>query len=403
VSQTFVFRAVDTAGAKVTGEVDSDSRDGVIYLLRERGLLPLDVKNKTASVEISFDSIRPISLEEIAVLTRQLATMITAGLALMRALSVLESQIENPRLRNTIIAVRQDIETGASLSGALEKYPKIFSELFVAMIRAGETGGFLEDALVRVADQLEFQAKLRRQVRGAMVYPAVVTTIALVVLVVMLVFIIPVFAGVFTQFDAKMPSLTVATMDVSDAFRHEGYLIVLGVVAIVFGFRQWKQSKSGRPIWDRMRLKAPFKIGDVVKKISLARWSRTLASLTTAGVPMLEAIEVTGRTAGNTVVERAMTTVRESVQGGGSISTALAAEPIFPALVTNMVRVGEETGELDTTLAKVAEYYEEQVDVAVKSLTSILEPVMICVIGGLVGFVIISMYLPMFQVYNAIN
>ncbi len=271
------------------------------------------------------------------------------------------------------------------------------------MIRAGETGGFLESTLLRVADQLEAQNKLRRQVRSAMVYPAVVSSIAALVVGAMLVFIIPVFAGVFKQFNGKMPSLTVHTIAASHLLRNEWYFVLFGGIGIVVGFRKWKASKVGRPVWDRARLKAPAKIGSIVQKIALARWARTLSSLTAAGVPMLEAIDVTGRTAGNTVVENAMAAVHNSVQGGGTIASALAGEPIFPTLVTNMVRVGEETGALDATLGKVADFYEEQVDAAVKALTSILEPIMIAVVGTIVGFMVLAMYLPMFHVYDAIK
>jgi type IV pilus assembly protein PilC len=231
----------------------------------------------------------------------------------------------------------------------------------------------------------------------------VVSAIAICVVVAMLTFIIPVFAGVFKQFGGKMPALTAHTLAASNFMRHEWYIVLIVSVGTVVGFRKWKASKAGRPVWDRMRLKAPAKIGLIVQKVALARWARTLASLTTAGVPMLEAIDVTGRTAGNTTVERAMVTVRNSVQGGGTIATALESEPIFPTLVTSMVRVGEETGALDSTLAKVADFYEEQVEAAVKALTSILEPIMIAVIGSIVGFMVLAMYLPMFHVYDAIK
>jgi type IV pilus assembly protein PilC len=403
MSQSYAFRAVDTFGVKVKGEVESDSPDNVKELLRGRGLVALEVKLKSKSLELSFDRFARVKGDDLALMTRQLSTMISSGLALMRALTVLEGQTENPRLKATVITVRQDIESGASLSGALARHPKIFNELFVAMIRAGETGGFLEDALLRVADQLEAANRLKRQVKSAMVYPAVVSVIAICVVVAMLTFIIPVFAGVFKQFGGKMPALTAHTLAASNFMRHEWYIVLIVSVGTVVGFRKWKTSKAGRPVWDRMRLKAPAKIGLIVQKVALARWARTLASLTTAGVPMLEAIDVTGRTAGNTTVERAMMTVRDSVQGGGMIATALEQEPIFPTLVTSMVRVGEETGALDTTLAKVADFYEEQVEAAVKALTSILEPIMIAVIGSIVGFMVLAMYLPMFHVYDAIK
>ena len=403
MSQSYAFRAVDTLGVKVKGEVESDSPDNVKELLSGRGLVTLEVKLKSSSLELSLDRFARVKLEDLSLMTRQLATMISSGLALMRALTVLEGQTENPKLKATVITVRQDIESGASLSGALARHPKIFSELYVAMIRAGETGGFLEDALLRVADQLEASNRLRRQVRTAMVYPAVVSAIAVCVVIAMLAFIIPVFAGVFKQFGGTMPTLTAKTLDASNFMRHDWYIVLIVAVSIVVGFRKWKTSKAGRPVWDRMRLKAPAKIGPIVQKIALARWARTLASLTTAGVPMLEAIDVTGRTAGNATVERAMVTVRNSVQGGGMIASALEKEPIFPTLVTSMVRVGEETGALDSTLAKVADFYEEQVEAAVKALTSILEPIMIAVIGCIVGFMVLAMYLPMFHVYDAIK
>ncbi|HEX4011708.1 MAG TPA: type II secretion system F family protein [Solirubrobacteraceae bacterium] len=403
MSDAYAFRAVDSVGVKIKGEVEADSKEAVTELLKGRGLLALEVRLKTKSAELSFDRFTRVSLEDLALMTRQLSTMISSGLSLMRAMMVLESQTSNKRLRGVVIAVRQDVESGMSFSGALSRHPKIFSELFVAMIRAGETGGFLESVLLRVADQLEAQHKLRRQVKSAMVYPAVVSSIAICVVTAMLMFIIPVFAGVFKEFNSAMPALTTHTIAASNLLRHHWYLVLVGVPALIFAFIKWKGSKPGRPVWDRMRLKAPAKIGSIVQKIALARWSRTLSSLTSAGVPMLEGIDVTGRTAGNTVVEKAMAAVHKSVQGGGTIAAALADESIFPSLVTNMVRVGEETGALDTTLSKVADFYEEQVDAAVKALTSILEPLMIVVVGGIVGFMIIAMYLPMFDVYNAIK
>ncbi len=403
MSASYAFRAVDALGVKHKGEVEADSPQGVTELLKGRGLIPLEVKLKTKSMELSFEGLTRVTLEDLALMTRQLSTMISSGLSLMRALMVLESQVENKRLRATVIQIRQHIESGASLSDALARHPKIFSQLYVAMIRAGETGGFLESSLLRVAEQLEAQHRLRRQVKSAMVYPAVVSSIALCVVAAMLIFIIPVFAGVFKEFHGTMPSLTVHTIQASNILRHQWYFVLFGGAGLVFGFRKWKGSKVGRPVWDRARLKAPAKIGAVVQKVALARWARTLSSLTAAGVPMLEAIDVTGRTAGNTVVENAMATVHNSVQGGGTIAAALADEPIFPSLVTNMVRVGEETGALDSTLSKVADFYEEQVEAAVKALTSILEPIMIALIGSVVGFMILAMYLPMFHVYDAIK
>ncbi len=403
MSQSYAFRAVDNLGAKVKGEVEADSSAAVVRLLHGRGMLALEVKLKRNSLDLNLDLFSRVKLDDIALATRQLSTMISSGLSLMRALIVLEAQTQSARLRAAIGSVRTDVEAGVSLSAALSRHPKIFSQLFVSMINAGETGGFLEDALLRVADQLEAQGRLRRQVRGAMVYPIVITVIAIGVLVAMLTFIIPVFSGVFKQFGGHLPTMTADTIEASKLLKHRWYAFVIGVPLALLAFRRWKSSRSGRPLWHRIKLKTPLKIGEIVRKIALARWSRTLASLVSAGVPMLEAIEVTGNTAGNAQIERAMATVRESVQGGGTIASAMAGEKIFPGLVTNMVSVGEETGALDATLGKVADYYEEQVEVAVKALTSILEPIMIIFVGGLVGFMILAMYLPLFDLYNAIK
>jgi type IV pilus assembly protein PilC len=397
------FRAVDALGAPVRGELAGPSLDAVTEQLRSRGLTILGVEPKRKPLEIDFDRFGRIKAHDLMVMTRQLATMVSAGLTLLRALRVLEEQTESKKLKQALVAVRTDVESGSSFSEALERHPKVFSVLYVAMVRAGETGGFLETTLMRVAEHLESEEKLRRQVRSAMVYPAVVLSFAMIVLLAMIGFIVPVFAKVFTENGAQLPGLTRFTLGLSDIVRHYPYLLFGGAAGIVFGFVRWKRSAAGRAAWDRFRLRVPMRIGEIVQKIALARWSRTLSSLVTAGVPMLEAITVTGRTSGNIVVERAMESVRASVASGGTIQAALQREPVFPALVHHMVGVGEETGGLEHTLAKVADFYEDEVEAAVKALTSILEPVMIVVIGAIVGFVVISMYLPMFKVYDTIQ
>jgi type IV pilus assembly protein PilC len=399
----WVFRAVDALGAPVRGELAGPSLEAVTEQLRQRGLTLLGAEPKRKALEIDLDRFARVKAHELMVMTRQLATMVSAGLTLLRALRVLEEQTENKRLKQSIVAVRKDVESGSSLSDALERHPKVFSVLYVSMVRAGETGGFLETTLIRVSEHLEAEDKLRRQVKSAMVYPAVVMTFAMGVLIAMVAFIVPVFAKVFTENGSQLPGLTRFTIGLSDIVRHYPYVLVGGAAAAVIGFMKWKGSEGGRAAWDRFRLRTPMKIGEIVQKIALARWSRTLSSLVTAGVPMLEAISVTGKTSGNVVVEKAMDSVRASVASGGTIQAALQKEPVFPALVHHMVGVGEETGGLEQTLSKVADFYEAEVEAAVKSLTSILEPVMIIFIGGIVGFVVISMYLPMFKVYDAIQ
>jgi type IV pilus assembly protein PilC len=394
---------MDLTGAKAGGEVEAENKQAVSDQLKSRGLIVLDIADKHASKEIKLEFMRRVKAAELTIMTRQLATMISSGMTLLRAFYVLEEQIENKLLCDTLGAVREDIEAGIGFSDALAKHPKIFNPLYVAMIRAGEAGGVLEQSLERVADQLEKDDSLRRQVKGAMAYPAVVLTFALTVLIGLIAFIVPVFVGVFKDFGGELPMITKVTVGMSDAVTGSWYLLIAGSIGLVIGFKKWKTSAWGRRQWDRIRLRFPFKIGNTVQKIALARWSRTFSALYSAGVPIMQAIEVTGQTAGNTVVESAMADVIESVKSGGSLAAPLKDAPIFPAMVVQMIAVGEETGNLDTMLTKVADFYEDEVAAAIKALTSILEPVMIVLVGGIVGFIVIAMYMPMFKVYDAIQ
>jgi type IV pilus assembly protein PilC len=398
----YSFRAVNDVGAAVRGEIDAGDETTVVQQLRARGLTVLEVKGAAPSignVNIDFERIKG---RDLSVMTRQLATMIASGLSILQALHVLHEQTEIQKLKVVLLTMRQDVEAGRSFSEALAKHPKVFSTIYVAMVRAGETGGFLEQSLGRVADQLESDESLRREVRSAMVYTAAVITFALVVMIAMMAFIVPTFANIFKNQGAELPKLTQITMSISDALRGYPWVFIGATALIVFAFRRWKNSHSGRDQWDRLRLRLPL-VGEIQRKVALARWSRSLASLVSAGVPMLEAIDVTGRTAGNRVVEHAMETVRNAVQSGGTIGAALRTESVFPIMVSQMVTVGEETGALGQTLSKVADFYEDEVAVAVKSLTSVLEPAMIMIVGAMVGFIVLSMYLPMFKVSDTIQ
>ncbi|MCA1683236.1 MAG: type II secretion system F family protein [Actinobacteria bacterium] len=401
---TYVFSAMDVAGVKSRGEVDGDSKQAVAAQLRTQGLIVLDLADKgIASRSINMEMFERIKLGELAIMTRQLATMVSSGMTILRALYVLEAQTENKKLLEVLLKVRKDVEAGLPLSDAFGRHPKVFNELYVAMTRSGETGGMLESALLRVADQLEKEESLRRQVKSAMVYPGVVMSFAGIVLIALVAFIVPVFVKVFKQFGSDLPAITQFTVGISHLVTHQWYLLIGAVVLIVVAFRKWKGSATGHAQWDAMKLRIPFKIGDIVQKVALARWSRTLSALVSAGVPLLQALEITGKTAGNTVIDKAMQDVIASVKRGGTISAPLRASPVFPAMVGHMVGVGEQTGALDTMLAKVADFYEDQVASAVKALTSILEPVMIVVVGGIVGFIVIAMYMPLFKVYDAIK
>ncbi|HET6547927.1 MAG TPA: type II secretion system F family protein [Solirubrobacter sp.] len=397
------YKAGDGAGVPSKGELKGSSKDAVKAELVERGLKVMELNEKKGALQADITFFQRVKAAELTVMTRQLATMITSGMTLLRAFYVLEDQIENKKLKDTVGAVREDIESGLAFSDALAKHPKIFNPLYVAMVRAGETGGVLEQSLDRISDQLEKDDQLRRQVKGAMAYPIVVLSFALMVLIGLIAFIVPVFVGVFKDFGGELPLITKVTVQASHMVTGQWYFLIAAAIGGVVGFKKWRTSSWGRPQWDRLRLKIPFKIGVTVQKIALARWSRTFAALYSAGVPIMQAIEITGQTAGNSVVEKAMADVIESVKSGGAIADPLKDSPIFPSMVAQMIAVGEETGNLDAMLSKVADFYEDEVAAAVKALTSILEPVMIILVGGIVGFIVIAMYMPMFKVYDAIK
>ncbi len=400
---TYTFKAMDVAGVPARGEVEAVSKQAVADQLKERGLIVLEIAHKYRSKELNVELFRRVKANELAVATRQLSTMISSGMTILRALTVLEEQSDNSLLKETLANVRGDVEAGMMLSDAIERHPKVFNPLFVSMVRAGETGGVLEESLMRTADQLEKDASLRRQVRGAMIYPAMVITFATIVLLALVAFLIPVFEGVFKQFGGKLPALTEVMVKFSHLVNDQWYILILFVGITSTSFVYFKKSKWGRPRWDAFRLRVPMKIGDVVQKVAIARWSRTFASLVSAGVPIMQAIEITGKTAGNAVIEKSMADVIANVKNGGTISEPLSHAKVFPPMVAHMVGVGEETGALDTMLAKVADFYEDEVAAAIKALTSILEPAMIILVGGIVGVIVISMYLPLFDVYNQIG
>ncbi|MFL5831816.1 MAG: type II secretion system F family protein [Solirubrobacteraceae bacterium] len=400
---TYVFKAMDLAGIPAGGEVEANSKQDVADQLKERGLVVIDIAHKYRSKELNIELFARVKPADLAVATRQLSTMVTSGMTILRALHVLENQTKSKLLCETFTAVRHDVEAGLLLSDALERHPKVFSTLYVAMVRAGETGGVLESALLRTADQLEKDASLRRQIRSAMIYPTLVISFALIVMLALVAFLIPVFEKVFKEFHGKLPGLSQFMVDFSHLLTQRYYVLVVFVIAVVAGFLYVKRSSWGKPHWDAFKLRVPMKIGDVVQKVAIARWSRTFSALTSAGVPIIQAIEITGKTAGNIVIERAMEDVITSVKSGGTIADPLRKAPVFPAMVAHMIGVGEETGALDTMLSKIAEFYEDEVAAAVKALTSIMEPAMIIVVGSIVGVIVISMYLPLFNVYNSIK
>jgi type IV pilus assembly protein PilC len=402
---SFAFKALDLAGAPAQGEVEAEDKQTVASQLRSKGLIVIDiVEQKPTDVGDLFARFRKVKSDDLTIATRQLSTMVSSGMSLLRALYVIEEQTESEPLREAFIEVRKDVEAGLSFSDALKRHPKVFNELYVAMVAAGETGGILESTLIRVADQLEKDDALRRQIKAAMIYPCLIGGFALVTLIALVAFLVPVFEKVFKDFGGDLPAITKFTVTLSHLVTGRWYLLIGVTVGIVYAFRKWKSSESGRIQWDRLKLKIPMKIGDIVQKVALARFSRTFSGLIAAGVPMLEAIDITGRTSGNRVIEMAMDDVRDSVKKGGTLAAPMRGVPeAFPVMVTQMIGVGEETGALETMLSKIADFYEDQVAAAMKALTSILEPLMIILVGGIVGFIVIAMYLPMFKVYDQIK
>jgi type IV pilus assembly protein PilC len=376
----------------------------VAHELRQQGLLVIDVKVQSVGQKDILEPFKRIKLSDLVVFSRQLATMINAGLPIVRALYVLSEQTENPKLKDVLVIVRKDVEAGSSLSQALEKHPEVFSRLYVEMVKAGEIGGILDGVLLRVADQLERDQDLRRKVRSAMTYPVVVLVLAILAASFMLIFIVPVFAKMFQDLGGTLPLPTRICMAISDILTSIfGVLVYGGMALAVVMFLRWKKSESGRKVWGRAVLRIPAKIGDVVRKVALARFARTLATLSAAGVPILQAIEITATSSGNWVVEKALLKSRDAIREGIPIYKPLETEPVFPPMVTRMIAVGEETGDIDGMLTKIAEFYESEVDAAVKALTSIIEPLMVVVVGGIVGAIVISMYLPMFEIFNLIE
>jgi type IV pilus assembly protein PilC len=365
----------------------------------------VDVQQKRTAMTVDdlLDRYRRVKAREMTVLARQLATMVSSGLSLLRALYVLEDQTPNPRLRAVIGQVRQDVETGLSLSQAMSKHPRVFNRLFVSMVQAGETGGNLEEVLDRVAVQLEKDDHLRRTVRSAMVYPTLIGCFALGVLVAMVAFIIPIFAEMFADLGGRLPALTAFMIGVSDAMRGYWYAFLLAPVVLAYAFRWWKRTDAGEIAWDRIKLRMPMKIGDITRKIAVARFARTLGTLTASGVPILQALDITAQTAGNRVVGDPMREVAERVKEGQSLAGPLARVGVFPTMVTQMLAVGEETGALDQMLHKLADFYDDEVSAMLKALTSIIEPLMMIVVGLIVGLVVIAMYLPMFKVFELVQ
>jgi type IV pilus assembly protein PilC len=396
----FAYSARTVGGELKQDEIELPTRDEVIKYLRKRRLIPVTVRVKPKEIKLGMK--RKVKTREMVILTRQFATMINAGLPLVKALQILAEQVSNPTIQAAIEKVVHDVESGDTLAHALKEHPKLFSPLYVNMVDAGEAGGILDTILLRLATFLEKADALARKVKGAMIYPAVVFSVAALAIAILLLFVIPTFESMFASFNQELPLPTRIVIGLSNFL--QGYwlwLLIGGVVAGVL-FRRWIATSSGRLLFDRMLLRAPL-LGPLVRKSAIARFTRTLSTLLSAGVNILEGMEITARTAGNRVIHDAVIESRASIAGGKSISEPLRQSGVFPPMVTQMINVGEETGDLDGMLGKIADFYEDEVDVAVESLLKALEPAMIVILGTIVGGMIIAMYLPIFGMVNAVQ
>ncbi|MHB0866687.1 MAG: type II secretion system F family protein [Thermoleophilia bacterium] len=400
---TFAYKVRDMHGIPSTGTVDGDSRSAVAADFRNKGLTIVEISEKKASksLKMTLGEQQRIKSKQITVFSRQFATMISSGLALLRALHILENQTQNVRLRKIIGAVRADVEAGSALSDSLEKHPRVFSRLYISMVRAGEAGGILDETLNRVAAQLEAEDSLKRQVKSAMVYPLLIASFALLIMIAMILFIIPIFSKMYADMGSQLPLMTRMLVSLSDLMRSIwGVFIFAGISGAIYGLMRLKRTPRGTATWDQAKLYVPMGIGEIIRKLAMARFARTLSTLVSSGVPIMQAIEITGDTSGNTVVSNAMKSVKKGVKEGRPMSDGLAKVSVFPPMVTQMIAVGEETGAVDTMLIKIADFYEDEVNASVKALTSILEPIMMMGVGAMVGVIVIAMYLPIFNLMN---
>jgi type IV pilus assembly protein PilC len=399
----FTYDAINAQGLLLSGEIHAADLTTAREQLRARGLLPQMIRERPASGEAGRAKFKKVKPRSLQIFTRQLATMIEAGVNVVSAFSTLEEQTDDKYLREVIGEIRSDVEAGMILSKAFARHPKVFNRLYVAMIEAGESSGTLDTVLERLAIQIEKETAIKRRVKSAMVYPLVVLSFATLVLIFMLMFIVPVFEKVFSDLGGDLPKPTQFIVGVSDLLRGWWFVIFPAIAAIIYGIQRWKQTEHGRQVWDTFKLRIPMRIGEVVRKVALARFSRTLSSLVSGGVDIIKALEITAATSGNWVVETALENVRVRVEEGVPISEPLSADPVFPPMVSQMVKIGEETGELDKMLGKIADFYEDEVDTSIASLTSIIEPVMMIGVGVMVGTIVISMYLPMFKMLSLVK
>ena len=404
---TFVAQVRDSRGNTIKQKIAASNLAEARSTLRDQGLFVQDIKQNAGIGSLDLKKIQTsmvsVTVKDKAVFSRQFAALVSAGVAMVRGLGVLSEQCTNPKLKVALTAVSTDIQEGVSLSDAMRKHPECFDNLYVSMIQAGEVGGVLDEVLGRLAKLLEDTARLQNQIKSALAYPVVVGSLATIIFLAMTIFIIPVFAGIFKEIGGDLPAFTQAMLDISEFLRSPKVLILVILIPIVvFSYKRYYSTRVGRETMDRFFLKMPL-FGDLIQKSATARFCRTFGALTRSGVPILTCLEIVRDTAGNQVIANAVDEARREIQTGGMISIALQKEQVFPIMAIQMISIGEETGEIDAMLMKVADFYEDEVEQAVKALTSIMEPIMILFLGGMVGSILLAMYLPMFKVFEKLG
>jgi len=402
VAVVFQWSGKNLRGAIESGEITAATKEDVVVQLRKRNITPTIVTEKAKKVRgLSFGG--GVKDKDIVVFTRQFATMIDAGLPLVQALDILSTQVENKVLSNTLAQVKVDVESGATYADALKKHPRVFSELYVNMVAAGEAGGILDTILNRLASYIEKAMKLKKKVKGAMVYPAVVTSIAVLVIAVIMIFVVPTFSKMFATLGGTLPLPTQIIITMSNFIAGIGGLIVFClIVASVIFISQVRRTEKGKYVIDRLLLKLPI-FGPLLNKVAVAKFTRTLGTLVSSGVPILDGLEITAKTSGNKVIEYAIMDVRKGVVGGKTLAEPITKLKVFPPMVTHMIAVGESTGALDAMLAKIADFYDDEVDATVSNLTAMMEPMLMVFLGGSVGFIVVAMYLPIFKLITLIK
>jgi type IV pilus assembly protein PilC len=399
---TFTYSARSLGGELQAGSVELKSRDEVVGYLRKQRLVPVKIEQKQAQSLSLAGLLNGIKTRDIVIFTRQFATMINSGLPLVQSLDILAKQSENAQLKKVIEQVLYDVESGQTLADALRQHPKTFTDLYVNMVAAGEAGGILDTILLRLATFLEKADALKRKIKGAMIYPGVIMTVAVGAVAVLLIFVIPTFQTMFAQAGIQLPGPTQFVIFLSETLQSKWFLFVGGIIAFVVGIQRYYKTSSGQLVLDRALLKSPV-LGNLQRKAAIARFTRTLGTLVSSGVSILDGLEITARTAGNRVLHDAIMESRASIAGGETISEPLKKAGVFPPMVTSMINVGEQTGGLDEMLTKIAEFYDEEVDAAVEALLAAMEPIMIVFLGVIVGGMIVAMYLPIFDMINAVG